>query len=175
VHNAKVQDQESTGLGLHITRGLCERMGGALTVGGEAGVGTTFTAWLAVEAPTSAPHGNAIAIAEGDPDVRAALRRALGHATPLVFIEGVVEVLWTLVDRRWRGVILDSTAPGAEDAQLVQAVARMCGEATPLVVARGDGAGLESATLAGWSIHEAPAALHRMLGLASADDGTRQG
>lgn len=166
VHNAKVQDQESTGLGLHITRGLCERMGGALTVGGEAGVGTTFTAWLSVEAPTAAPHGKAIAIAEGDPDVRAALRRALGREAPLVFIEGVAEVLWTLVDQRWRGVILDSTALGADDAQLVHAVARMCGEAsTPLVVAAGDSAGPETGTLPRWSIHDAPAALHRLLGL----------
>ncbi len=189
----KLQKQESTGLGLHITRVLCERMGGAITVRSAAGVGTTFTVWLAVDLPAAAGPGQTtsgpttsgqttpgqttpvrtIAVAEGDPDVRAALQLAIGRDASLVFIEGVAELLWTLVDRRWHGVILDASAPGAEEPELLRAVARSCHEAaTPLVIAaaRDDrpepnqpNQANEADGLPRWRIDDAPAALHRLL------------
>lgn len=165
VQKAQAQNQEGTGLGLHITRGLCERMGGAVTVHATPGIGATFLVWLPAGLSTASPSGTAIVIAEGDPDVRAALVRALGHEAPLIFIEGVAEVLWTLVDRRWRAVILDLTAPGAEEIELVRAVERMCREAgMPLVLAL---PGPNTASVPGvpaWSIDAAPAELLRLLG-----------
>lgn len=169
VQKAQVQNQEGTGLGLHITRGLCERMGGAVTVHATPGIGATFVVWLPSEPPPNSPSGTAIVIAEGDPDVRAALVRALGHEAPLTFIEGVAEVLWTLVDRSWRAVILDLTAPGAEEIELVRAVERMCRETgIPLVLAL---PGPQTAGIAGipaWSIDAAPAELLRVLGVEAA-------
>ncbi len=169
VQKAQAQNQEGTGLGLHITRGLCERMGGAVTVHATPGIGATFLVWLPAGPPAAAPSGTAIVIAEGDPDVRAALVRALGHEAPLIFIEGVAEVLWTLVDRRWRAVILDLTAPGAEEIELVRAVERMCRETgIPLILAL---PGPQTAGIAGipaWNIDAAPAELLRLLGVEAA-------
>jgi len=167
----KLKDQQSTGLGLHLTRVLCERMAGAITVRSELAVGTTFTVWLPAAPPTTAPQGRAIAVAEGDPDVRAALQLALGRTAPLIFIEGVAEVLWTLVDRRWRAVIVDLSAPGAEEIDLLRAVDRICREnATPLVAAaHGDPPAQD--LLPQWRIDEVPAALHHLLELAAERSG----
>lgn len=165
----RIQHQQSTGLGLHLTRVLCERMGGAVTVRSEPGVGTTFTVWLPTDPPGAAAQGSAIAIAEGDPDVRAALQLALGRTAPLVFIEGVAELLWTLVDRRWRAVILDLSSPGGEEIELLRAVDRMCREsATPLVAAVHREGPLLPELLPRWRIDEAPDALHRLLAVAAA-------
>lgn len=167
VQKAQVQSPQGTGLGLHITRGLCERMGGAITVHAAPGAGANFIVWLPVAPLDAAPHGTAIVVAEGDPDVRAALARALARDAPLVFIEGVAEVLWTLVDRRWRAVILDVTAPGSEEIELVLAVERMCREAgVPLVLAVPGPASDQFAGLPTWSIDAAPAALWALLGAA---------
>ncbi len=166
----RVKDQQSTGLGLHLTRVLCERMGGAVTVRSASGVGTTFTVWLPTEPTGAAPRGSAIAIAEGDPDVRAGLQLALGRAAPLVFIEGVAEVLWTLVDRRWRAVILDMSSPGAEEIELVRAVDRMCRESdTPVVAALLNGEPQLPDQLPRWRIEEGAAALQRLLADAAAE------
>jgi signal transduction histidine kinase len=170
----KVQNQQSTGLGLHLTRVLCERMGGAVTVRSEPALGTTFTVWLPTTPPGAAPQGSAIAVAEGDPDVRAALQLALGRVAPLVFIEGVAEVLWTLVDRRWRAVIVDLSSPGAEEVELLRAVDRMCREhATPLAAALRPGEPGEPGVLPQWRIDAGPAALHRLLEPAAEPVGAR--
>lgn len=166
VHKAKVQNKQSTGLGLHITRALCERLGGAVSVASEAGVGTTFTVWLPADAAPPAPRGGAIVVAEGDPAVRAALQRALGRFAPLVFVEEIAEVLWTLVDRRWRAVILDSRSPGAEEVELVRAVERMCQDASiPLVLATCEEID-EFEGLPRWRVDGSPAELRRMVEVA---------
>jgi len=172
VHKPQVQSQQGTGLGLHITRGLCERMGGAITVHAAPGLGSTFVVWLPASAPASTlastPQGTAIAVAEGDPDVRAALARSLGSDAPLVFIEGVAELLWTLVDRRWRAVVLDLTAPGAEEIELVRAVERMCRDnGVPLVLALPSAGPDGPPDLPAWRIDADPAELWRLIGPAA--------
>ena len=165
VHKPQVQSQQGTGLGLHITRGLCERMGGAITVHAAPELGSTFVVWLPASAPASTPQGAAIAVAEGDPDVRAALARNLGSHAPLVFIEGVAELLWTLVDRRWRAVVLDLTAPGAEELELVRAVERMCRDnGVPLVLTSPSAGPDGPPDLPTWRIDADPAELWRQLG-----------
>lgn len=165
VHRPQVQNQQGTGLGLHITRGLCERMGGAITVRAAPDLGSTFIVWLPATALASTPKGTAIAVAEGDPDVRAALARSLGSDAPLVFIEGVAEVLWTLVDRRWRAVILDVTAPGAEEIELVRAVERLCRDnGVPLVLAAPSSGPAGPPDLPRWRIDADPAELWHLLG-----------
>ncbi|MBL8975101.1 MAG: hypothetical protein JNK56_31170, partial [Myxococcales bacterium] len=165
VHKPQVQSQQGTGLGLHITRGLCERMGGAITVHAAPELGSTFVVWLPASAPASTPQGAAIAVAEGDPDVRAALARNLGSHAPLVFIEGVAELLWTLVDRRWRAVVLDLTAPGAEELELVRAVERMCRDhGVPLVLASPSAGPDGPPGLPTWRIDADPAELWRQIG-----------
>ena len=46
VHRKKRTTYEGTGLGLVISRKLCERMGGTIVVASNEGVGTTFTVRL---------------------------------------------------------------------------------------------------------------------------------
>jgi signal transduction histidine kinase len=43
-----------TGLGLTITRHFCQLLGGQIDVASEAGVGSTFTVWLPLQAPLTA-------------------------------------------------------------------------------------------------------------------------
>jgi PAS domain S-box-containing protein len=57
---------EGTGLGLALSKGLVELMGGALTVWSEAGLGSTFTVELArVREKTPVPAGEAQAVSDG--------------------------------------------------------------------------------------------------------------
>ncbi|MCA9637235.1 MAG: GAF domain-containing sensor histidine kinase, partial [Myxococcales bacterium] len=59
VQEAGKQSREGTGLGLQITRGLCEGMGGAIAVESAPGLGTVFSVWLP-RAPYPAPKGQPI-------------------------------------------------------------------------------------------------------------------
>lgn len=162
------QSREGTGLGLHITRALVEGMGGSVSVASARGVGTTFTVWLPRE-PVSPPRGAAVAIASGDPRARAALQRVLGGVVPLCHVDGVAEMLWTTVDRRWRAVIVDASAQDAEEVEIVQALARACAEGSmPMVVV---GAVAAGAGVRRWQIGDEAAALREAVSPPSRGEG----
>jgi signal transduction histidine kinase len=157
---AQVQEgarqSKGTGLGLHITRALCERMGGAITVDSTLDVGTTFSVWLPRSRPEAPPRGPGIVVAEGSAKSRAAVQRALSRVAPLTYMDGVAEVLWSMVDRRWRAVILDAGAAEAEEVELVRALVRVADEqGIPVVlIHEGDGEApaLEVRGVVGWRL-----------------------
>lgn len=74
-----------TGLGLVIARGLCERMGGELTVSSKVGTGTTFTATMQVESTnreTSETTSAARNLAELPPESQCPLHILVAEDNP---------------------------------------------------------------------------------------------
>jgi signal transduction histidine kinase len=143
VHESADAEVESTGLGLVLTRALCERLGGSIEVRSESGVGTTFTVWLPLTIPEAAPMRPLVAIAEGRSEHRALLVRELRRRKIRpAFFESLSEMLWALGERRFDAAVVDHSAPGAEDAEVLQALVNITGgEDLRVVEIVGDGDG----------------------------------
>jgi PleD family two-component response regulator len=112
--------------------------------------------WLPRSRPEAPPRGPGIVVAEGSAKSRAAVQRALSRVAPLTYMDGVAEVLWSMVDRRWRAVILDAGAAEAEEVELVRALVRVADEqGIPVVlIHEGDGEApaLEVRGVVGWRL-----------------------
>jgi len=132
---------ESTGLGLVLSRSLCERLGGSLEVTSEVGVGSAFQIWLPLE-PAKEMSGRVVAIVEGKGQSgnRALLARTLrSWRIQPVFFESVASVLWSIGERRIDAVIVDHNAPGGGEERLLQGLgATGSAEGIPLIAVTDD-------------------------------------
>lgn len=106
-----------SGLGLVLTRGLCERMGGALAVESAPGAGATFTLWLPTRPPKLAVDAPALLVVEPDPSGRARIIRDLGEGARLTFVDSVRAARERLAERSFAGVLVDAAAPGADRSE----------------------------------------------------------
>ena len=163
---------ESTGLGLVLTRSLCERLGGSLEVTSERGVGSTFEIWLPLEPPQEI-SSRIVAIVEGrgQSHNRALFARTLrSWGLQPVFYESVASVLWSVGERRIDAVIIDFGAPGSGEERLLQGLgATGSAEGIALVAVADDD---DEDALCGvideiacWRLRDGVAALAELLGV----------
>jgi signal transduction histidine kinase/CheY-like chemotaxis protein len=133
-----------TGLGLAISRRFCRMMGGDITVGSEAGVGTTFTAWLPgdrkveFEEPASGADGGDRPLAlvvEDDPATREMLERWLARDGWAVAAATDGHAALELLARtRPALLILDLLMPGMDGFELIERLEQEAFRDIPVVV-----------------------------------------
>ncbi|MEZ4380970.1 MAG: GAF domain-containing sensor histidine kinase [Nannocystaceae bacterium] len=171
VHDFADAEIESTGLGLVLTRALCERLGGSIEVRSASGEGTTFAVWLPRTLPEEAGMRPLVAIAEGCSEHRALLARELRRRRiRAIFFSSVSEMLWALGERRFDAVVVDHGAAGVDDAEVLQALINLSGgEELPILeIVGADAADSGSEWLPVWSASEGIEALLERLRLRGA-------
>ena len=174
----QVQDEptvrgESTGLGLVLTRALCERLGGSLEVVSEEGVGSTFSIWLPRQPPAEATGAVAIVEGRGQGHNRALLARTLrSWGLQPIFYESVAALLWSIGERRFDAAIIDQEAPGGGEGRLLQSLG-VSGEAHGIKligIAADEDDDAPCASIDGvscWRVGDGVEALAKLIGVAS--------
>ena len=118
-----------TGLGLHITRELVERMGGKIGFDSAAGEGTTFwvefpiveTARETIAAPAG-PHIPRVLHVEDDADLTAVLAAALKGQAELIAARTLKEAKALLQERSFAAIVLDVGMPDGSGLSLIEGI-----------------------------------------------------
>jgi signal transduction histidine kinase/DNA-binding response OmpR family regulator len=118
------RQKSGTGLGLSITKGLVDRMSGAIGFETESGRGTTFTVDLpgvAVAPPAGGASRGRILVCEDEPDIALILRATLesiGYESDLTSTAGEAKEM--LRRKRYDGMTLDLGLPDQDGISLVR-------------------------------------------------------
>ncbi|MEZ4452692.1 MAG: GAF domain-containing sensor histidine kinase [Nannocystaceae bacterium] len=134
----------ASGLGLVLTRGLCERMGGAIAVESAPGEGATFTVWLPARPPRLADDAPALLVVAPEPGGRARLLRSLARVARVVVVDTLTSARTRLGERRFAGLVVDAAAgrPSLGELERLHRVAEEAPAITWLVDDAADDAAL---------------------------------
>jgi signal transduction histidine kinase/ActR/RegA family two-component response regulator len=136
---------QGMGLGLSVSRGIVNALGGQLTFARRPGGGTCFHVDLPVArpqqalsvppTPTPAPRRTRLLIVDDEPMLTTSLRRLLGRRHEVVGAGSGAEALAMVAqDRAWDAILLDVMMPEMDGRAVLEALETQAPELAPRVI-----------------------------------------